>query len=118
MPGFPRDLSHVLSETEADVNMAARWTDWVRLSKEVRFLKQFNRDRHFLMKFAKADKGTSAVGFSGAGIRFPVMQPRNAILWRSSLGLAGIELSWYRNRLLTQAVRVERVVRFLFQTFG
>jgi hypothetical protein len=56
MLGFPRDLSNVLSETEADLNMAARWTDRVRLSKDVRFLKQFRRDRHFLMKFVKADK--------------------------------------------------------------
>jgi hypothetical protein len=84
MLGFPRDLSHVLSETEADVNMAARWTDRVRLSKDARFLKQLRRDRHFLMKFAKADQGTSAIGFSGAGI----LVPRRAALKRDHLAPA------------------------------
>jgi hypothetical protein len=98
--------------------MAARWADRVRLSKDGRFLKQLRRERHFLMKFVKADKGTSAVGFSGAGIWFPVVQPRNAIIWRPNLGLAGIQSIWYKDKLLTQAVRVERVVRFLSKIFG
>jgi hypothetical protein len=111
-------MPYVLSDTEADVNMAARWTDRVRLSKDARFLKQLRRDRHFLMKFAKADKGTSAAGFSGAGIWFPVVQPPNAIIWRPRLGLAGIQSIWYKSRLLTQAVKVERIVRFLSRVFG
>jgi hypothetical protein len=42
-----RPMPYVLSDTEADVNMAARWTDRVRLSKDARFLKQLRRDRHF-----------------------------------------------------------------------
>jgi hypothetical protein len=70
------------------------------------------------MKFAKADKGTSAAGFSGAGIWFPVVQPPNAIIWRPRLGLAGIQSIWYKSRLLTQAVKVERIVRFLSRVFG
>jgi hypothetical protein len=115
MLGYPQDLSHRISETDAAVNMAARWSERVKL---VKGLKNFSQKSHFLMKFQKADKGESPVGFSGAGIWFPVVQPPSAIVWRPNLGLAGIQSIWYKNRSLTQAVKVERVVRFLSKVFG
>jgi hypothetical protein len=118
MLGYPQDLSRPVSDTEAAVNMAGRWTERVRLGKGSRSLKDFRPRAHFLMKFHKADKGEHAAGFSGAGIWFPVVQPQNAIIWRPRIGLAGIQSMWYPNRLLTQAVRVERVVRFLSRQFG
>lgn len=117
MMGFPRDLSQVVSNTEAVLNVAGRWSQRVLAGKNASFLRPFKPRSHFLMRFGKADKGRSAIGFSGAGIWFPVKDPK-APLWSPRLGLAGIQSHWYEPRLLTQVVRVERVIRFLSKQFG
>jgi hypothetical protein len=113
MLGYPRDMARVLSHTEADVHMTGRWSDRVTLGKDSRFLKWFRPQKHFLMRFQETDKGTSAVGFSGAGIWFPTVHPQNQIVWRPDLGLAGIQSRWYASRRLTQVVKVERLINLL-----
>jgi hypothetical protein len=113
LSGFPQDLSGRISSEEVIVNLANRWSQVCSLGDDERFLKGFDSEHHFLMKFHKADKGKQAEGFSGAGVWFPLRESSDSQVWRPVPGLAGIQSKWFHNKALTLSVRVELLVRFL-----
>ncbi len=117
LSGFPADLSGPISAEESLVRLANRWST-ICNDEDKSFLKNFDPAIHFLMDFHVADKGKRAEGFSGGGVWFPLRQPANSPLWHAVRGLAGIQTAWYPRRALTQAVRVEVLVRFLQRTLG
>ena len=118
MTGFPNDLSGAISEQEAVVRLANRWSEICNLGDEERFLKEHDRNIHFLMRFHKADRGKRAEGFSGGGIWFALKASSESRLWRPVPGLAGIQSSWFQKSQVTQSVRVEHLVRFLEESLN
>lgn len=116
--GFPRDLSGPLSGSEAAAVLAARWSSVHDAGEEGKFLKSFERNDHFLMKFHEADKGKNAEGFSGGGVWFLTEEPGAETVWRLTAGLAGIQSKWFPKKSVTLAVRVELLVRFLTESIG
>jgi hypothetical protein len=113
LSGFPQDLSGRISSEEVIVNLANRWSQVCSLGDDERFLKGFDSERHFLMKFHRADKGKQAEGFSGAGVWFPLCESSTAQVWRPVPGLAGIQSKWFPKKALTLSVRAELLARFL-----
>jgi hypothetical protein len=113
LSGFPQDLSGRISSEEVLVNLANRWSEVCTPGNSEGFLKGFDAEHHFLMKFHKADKGERPEGFSGGGIWFPLRESSASQIWHPVPGLAGIQSKWFPNSALTLAVRVELLVRFL-----
>jgi hypothetical protein len=113
LSGFPQDLSGRLSSEEVIVNLANRWSEVCVLGDSERFLKGFDPERHFLMKFHKADKGERPEGFSGAGVWFPLRESSASQIWHPVPGLAGIQSKWFPSSAVTLSVRAELLARFL-----
>jgi hypothetical protein len=118
LSGYPQDLSGPISSDEGLVNLANRWSKIESLGEKERFLKGFDGDSQFLMKFRKANKGERAEGFSGGGVWFPLRQASDSRVWHAVSGLAGIQSKWFQGSALTLAVRVEILVRFLDHTIS
>lgn len=114
--GFPADLSASLSKGEWLARLVNRRSKICMPDDQQRFLKGFEPDFHFLMKFRKADKGNRAEGFSGGGVWFPLRQNSKSKIRRALPGLAGIQSKWFSSSAITASVKVEHLVRFLDQT--
>jgi hypothetical protein len=113
LSGFPNDLSGQIASSESLANLANRWSEICNPEDNGRFLKNFDAQFHFLMKFHKANKGTQPEGFSGGGIWFALSQNSDSPIWHSVPGLSGIQSRWFPKSSLTLAVRVEYIVQFL-----
>jgi len=111
--GYPTDVAEHISNSVIMFSTASEWGD---IEEPIHHLPNFDADLHLLLSYSLTKYNIGPHGFSGSGAWW--REDCGTTLWNANLCLAGITLSYYRDREMIKVLRTQMVVKFLENLIG